>query len=64
MQSASRIGRSDVVGETSPPPQMMVVFSPRKGLAEESGGLRGRRFGGTDEERSSRLPRRIASTMC
>ena len=38
MQSAGRIGRPDVVGETSPSPEMTIVFSPRKGLAEESGG--------------------------
>src|SRR6266516_579291 len=37
MQSASRIGRPQVVGKTSSSPEMMVVFSPRKGPAEESG---------------------------
>jgi hypothetical protein len=40
MQSAGRIGGSDVVGEPSQSSQMMVVFSSRKGLADEWAGLR------------------------
>src|SRR6266702_6699794 len=47
MQSASRIGRPHVVGKTSSSPEMMVVFSPRQGPAEESGSLRSGHLGST-----------------
>ena len=55
VQRAGRIGRSDVVGETSPPPEMVVVFAPCWRLAEDSRGSRGSRFGHTT--RDSRLAR-------
>src|SRR5262245_51600802 len=35
MQSASRIRRPHIVGETPPPPEMTVIFSPRKRLTEK-----------------------------
>src|SRR5215469_7989470 len=39
MQSASRIRRPHIVGETRPPPEMTVIFSPRQRLAEKPVGL-------------------------
>src|SRR5215813_12323795 len=41
MQSAGRVRRPHIVGETRPPPEVTVVFSPRKRPTEKPVGLAG-----------------------